>query len=129
MRVFNQQSMLAQLTRLATRGQSLWPHSRHLRQSCRDALADITDDSEYTRAFDRYEYLRSLLELHYSPQALSPAALGEFITRAGGTSTIPSADEIDDTWPLVTAGAFDPSQARHAHTRLTLQVSTTTLLP
>ena len=118
-RVFQSLTALAQVPRLATGGRLRSPHSRYLRLSCREALADVTDDDEYVRAFDRYEYLRSLLEIHYSPVA----ALGEF------TGAIPEADEIDDTWPLVAAGGFDgdPSKAVRARTTLAVQISSTPL--
>jgi len=32
----------------------------------RAALADVTDDREYVTAFDRYEFLRSMLEIYYT---------------------------------------------------------------
>lgn len=123
-RVFQSLTALAQIPRLAIGGHLRSPHSRYLRLSCREALADVTDDDEYVRAFDRYEYLRSLLEIHYSPKGGPVAALGEF------TGAIPEADEIDDTWPLVAAGGFDgdPSKARQAHTTLAVQVSSTPLV-
>jgi hypothetical protein len=122
-RVFQGLVTLAQIPRLAMGGQMRSPHSRYLRLSCRDALADVTDDSEYVRAFGRYEYLRSLLEIHYSPQGGPVAALGEFI------GAIPEADEIDDTWPLVAAGGFDgdPSKARQARATLDAQIIGTPL--
>ena len=34
--------------------------------SCRAALADVTDDREYATAFDRYEFLRAMLEIYYT---------------------------------------------------------------
>jgi len=63
----------------------------------------------------------ALLEIHYSPQGGSVAALGEFI------GAIPEAEHIDDTWPLVAAGGFDgdPSKAQHARASLSAQITTT----
>ena len=49
------------------------PESRYLRMSCRTALADVTDDREYTAAFDRYEFLRSMLEIHHTQERESSA--------------------------------------------------------
>jgi hypothetical protein len=118
-RVFQGLAVLAQVPRLATGAQTRWPHSRYLRLSCREALADITDDREYVRAFDRYEYLRSLLEIHYSPQGGPVATLGEFI------GAIPEVELIDETWPLVAAGGFDgdPSKAQQARASLSAQIT------
>jgi hypothetical protein len=118
-RVFQSLDTLARIPRLIMGRQLRLPHSRYLRLSCREALADVTDDSEYVRAFDRYEYLRSLLEIHDSPQSGAVAALGEFI------GAIPEADEIDETWPLVADGGFDgdPSKARQARATLDAQIS------
>jgi len=72
--------------------QPRWPASRYLRASCRSALAEFTDDREYAAAFDRYEFLRGMLEINYTTAAR--AALGEFVARWGactfdaGKSTI-----------------------------------------
>jgi hypothetical protein len=96
------------------------PDSRYLRMSCRAALADVTDDREYTAAFDRYELLRGMLEIHYTPG--KRAALGEFVFRS-----IPDVGQIVDQWPLVVAGGFDsdPEQARGAHAAVLRQISIT----
>ena len=57
-----------------------WPASHYLKGSCRAALADLTDDTEYAAAFDRYEFLRAMIEIHHTRGRT--AALGEFA--AGG---------------------------------------------
>jgi hypothetical protein len=101
-----------------------WPASRFLRVSCRDALADITDESEYTKAFDRYEFLRGMLEIYYGPSGVKRAALGEFVLRWGANRVDPDVGEIDDQWPLVTAGGFDGDavQARDTHAAMVEQI-------
>lgn len=103
------------------------PASHYLRASCRAALADVTDDREYKTAFDRYEFLRAILEIYYTPE--KRAALGEFVLRSGATRSIPSAAQIDNQWPLVTAGGFDgdPEKARGAHAAVLEQISQTSL--
>jgi hypothetical protein len=80
---------------------------------CRSAPAEFTDDSQYVAAFDRYEFLRSMLEIRYS-QARR-AALGEFVVR-WGTSGF-DVGEIDDQWLLVVVGGFDgdAEKAREFH--------------
>jgi hypothetical protein len=101
------------------------PASHYLRMSCRAALADVTDDREYKTAFDRYEFLRGMLEIHYTRE--KRAALGEFVGRFGATRSVPDADQIDDQWPLVAAGGFDgdPEKARGAHAAVVQQISQT----
>jgi len=95
----------------------IWPASHHLRSSCRAALTEVTDDGEYTAAFDRYEYLRSLLEIHETE--VKRAALGEFLLRP-----MPGTDEIDGQWPLIAIGGFggDIAQVRNAHAGMVSQV-------
>jgi hypothetical protein len=102
-----------------------WPDSRYLRMSCRAALADVTDDREYAVAFDRYEFLRAMLEIYYTQG--ERAALGEFVLRFGANRSIPDIDEIDEQWPLVAAGGFDgdTEQARSAHAAALQQISQT----
>jgi hypothetical protein len=104
----------------------IWPASRYLRASCRAALADLTDDSEYVAAFDRYEFLRSMIEVHYTQQRR--AALGEFVSRWGART--PDVADIDDQWPLVEAGGFggDAAEARQAHEPVLQQIAQTPLL-
>ena len=101
------------------------PESRYLRMSCQTALADVTDDREYTAAFDRYEFLRSMLEIHHTRD--ERAALGEFVHRAGASRSIPDIGQIDDQWPVVAAGGFDgdPEKARGAHGGVLRQMSQT----
>lgn len=53
--------LLPQLTGPGS-GRPSWPASRYLRVSCRPAMEEMTDDREYTAAFDRYEFLRGMLE-------------------------------------------------------------------
>jgi hypothetical protein len=104
------------------------PDSHYLRTSCRAALADVTDDREYTAAFDRYEFLRCMLEIYYTQE--KRAALGEFLGRFGTTRSVPDASQIDDQWPLVTADGFDgdPEKARSAHAAVLQQISQTPFL-
>jgi SIR2-like domain len=101
----------------------IWPASRYLRASCRPALADLTDDSEYAAAFDRYEFLRAMIEIHGTSQGR--AALGEFAARWGART--PDVAEIDDQWPLVAAGGFsgDAAEARQAHAAVLQQIAQT----
>lgn len=104
----------------------IWPAGRYLRASCRSALADFTDDSEYAAAFNRYEFLRSMLEIRYTSGRR--AALGEFVTRRGTNAF--DAGEIDDQWPLVAAGGFDgdAAQAREYHAAVLGQIAQTPML-
>jgi hypothetical protein len=106
--------------------QPRWLASRYLRLSCRPALTDLTDDSEYEAAFDRYEYLRAMIEIHYTPGAR--AALGEFVFRWGAGT--PGVAEIDDHWPLIVAGGFggNAAEARRAHQALLQQIAQTPML-
>jgi hypothetical protein len=48
--------------------------SRHLRRALRPIFNDLLDEHEYEFAFEEYEYLRSLLELHET----AFSSLGEF---------------------------------------------------
>lgn len=106
-------------------GRPRWPASRYLRISCRTALTEVTDEREYAAAFDRYEFLRGMLEIAYGQRPV--AALGEFVGRAGSTRNIPALDEIIPGWPLLTVGAFesDPASARDIYTKLSTQISQT----
>jgi hypothetical protein len=104
-------------------GRPSWPASQYLRVSCRSAMEEMTDDREYTAAFDRYEFLRGMLEIAHGQH--QSAALGEFVTRAGAPAgNLPDADEITDQWPLIAAGAFgrDVASAADAYVRLTEQI-------
>ena len=83
----------------------------------------MTDDREYTAAFDRYEFLRGMLEIAHGQH--QSAALGDFVTRADAPAgNLPDADEITDQWPLIAAGAFgrDVASAADAYARLTEQI-------
>lgn len=104
-------------------GRPPWPASRYLRVSCRSAMEEMTDDREYAAAFDRYEFLRGMLEIAYGQDQV--AALGDFVTRAGAARNLPDADEITDRWPLLVAGAFgrNVASAVDAHAKLTEQIS------
>ena len=123
-RVFVNDAVTILLPQLAGPGRrTRWLASRYLRISCRTALAEVTDEREYAAAFDRYEFLRGMLEIAYGQ--LPVAALGEFMDRAGSMQAIPAMDEITERWPLLTAGAFggDPDTARDIYTKLTTQIS------
>jgi hypothetical protein len=82
-----------------------YPSSRYLRTSCRVPLSDVTDGREYAAAFDRYEFLRGMMEVDYDPG--TGAALGDVITAEQGLHGFPHIAEISSRWPLVAAGAFD----------------------
>ncbi len=114
--------MTGPLTRFSS-ARPPWPASRHLRASCRTALAEVTDESEYAAAFDRYEFLRGMLEIAYGRRP--SAALGEFVDRADSVRNIPALDAIIEGWPLLTAGAFDgdPGSAREIYGKLSKQIS------
>jgi len=122
-RVFGEVPVLPQFS--STGGRPRWPASRYLRTSCRTALAEVTDEREYAAAFDRYEFLRGMLEIAYGQ--MPAAALGEFVGRTGSTRNIPALDEITQGWPLLTAGAFDgdPDSARDIYAKLSTQISKT----
>jgi hypothetical protein len=106
--------------------QPLWPASHHLKASCRAAMADLTDDREYAAAFDRYEFLRAMIEIYYTPQRRAP--LGEFVGRWGVRT--PDVAEIYDQGTLVAAGGFagDAEQARQAHAAVLKQIAETPVL-
>jgi SIR2-like domain len=99
----------------------VWPASHYLKGSCRATLADLTDDTEYAAAFDRYEFLRAMIEIHHTQGRT--AALGEFAGRWGAVA--PDVAEIDEQWPLVAAGGFsgDPEQARQAHASVLQEIT------
>jgi predicted Mrr-cat superfamily restriction endonuclease len=111
-------AILPQFTDLG--GRARWPASHYLRASCRAALEELTDEREYAAAFDRYEFLRGMLETAYG----SRAALGEFVSRTGARN-LPAIDEITDRWPLIVAGAFDgdPDSARDVYAKLSVEIS------
>ena len=102
-----------------------WPASRYLKGSCRAALADLTDDAEYAAAFDRYEFLRAMIETCHTQGRT--AALGEFAGRWGAVA--PDVAEINEQWPLVAAGGFsgNAEQARQAHATVLQQITRTGL--
>jgi hypothetical protein len=66
-----------------------------------------------------------MLEIYYGQ--VPRAALGEFVARAGTNFSIANAEQIDDRWPLVKAGAFegDPEQARRMHAAVFRQINQT----
>jgi hypothetical protein len=81
------------------------PLSRHLRKALRRVFTDLLDDYEYESAFEDYEYLRSLLELHES----AFSSLGEFaFSLAKGHSGVPKrmSTRLAADSPLLRAGAF-----------------------
>ena len=87
--------------------------SIHLRATLRPALAGILTDDEFAETFARYEYLRSLLELHLSNGRCT--SLGEFawsLHTSGSPLAELVASEVDalgPSWPLLQAGAFGGS--------------------
>jgi SIR2-like domain len=105
--------------------QHVLPATVHLRNSCRLALAEFTDDREYTAAFDRYEFLRAMLEVHHTEQR---AAVDGLARRQG--LRIPDVEEVDDQWPLLAVGGFggDADQARQAHAAVLRQIQQTLFL-
>ena len=104
-------------------GLARWPASHYLRVSCRSAMQELTDEREYAAAFDRYEFLRGMLEL--TDGRVTRASFREFATRSGTRPTIPVVDEITDGWPLTAAGAFggQAATAREVHEQLITQIS------
>jgi hypothetical protein len=79
--------------------------SRHLRIALRPVFDDLLDDHEYTAAFEEYEYLRSLLELH----DMAFSSLGEFAFQmAKGRSAVGKrmAGRLGDGCGVLRAGAF-----------------------
>ncbi|MEV4311262.1 toll/interleukin-1 receptor domain-containing protein [Actinocrispum sp. NPDC049592] len=98
------------------------PLSRHLRKSLRPIFADLLDEHEYEYAFEEYEYLRSLLELHDS----AFASLGEFAySLANGHSGVHVRmnTRLADGSPLLKAGAFDGDPTHVTAARHQLEAS------
>ncbi|MDX8147820.1 toll/interleukin-1 receptor domain-containing protein [Lentzea sp. BCCO 10_0061] len=86
------------------------PHgalSAHIRSVVRPHFRELTSDREFDRAFDGFELLRSLLELHHAGVAPS---LGEFAYRLarGETAVLDGVtDRLRTGSPALLAGAFD----------------------
>jgi hypothetical protein len=79
--------------------------SRHLRIALRPVFAELLDDHEYEAAFEEYEYLRTLLELH----DMAFSSLGEFAFQlARGQSNVHKrmAGRLAAESALLKAGAF-----------------------
>jgi hypothetical protein len=79
--------------------------SRHLRRALRPVFSDLLDDHEYELAFEEYEYLRSLLELHDT----AFSSLGEFaFSLAKGHSALHKrmSARLGADSALLKAGAF-----------------------
>ncbi|SCF11728.1 toll/interleukin-1 receptor domain-containing protein [Micromonospora chokoriensis] len=101
--------------------------SKHLRTSTCHAFDELLDDAEFARAFERFEYLRSLLEIDKSGYS----ALGEYSWYvAHRRSKVHDRVRKDieaarQDWPLVKAGAFkgDYNQAIRATEILFEQLS------
>lgn len=82
--------------------------SKHLRMTIRPAFGDLLDDAEFAVAFERFEFLRSMMEadLDHEP------ALGEYASVMGRrppSISVAIRREIRDagsSWPLLRAGAF-----------------------
>ena len=95
-----------------------WTGSCHglsvrLRETLWPAFRGILGADDYARAFERYEYLRSLLELHLGGGR--GTSLGEFAWLVHDHRSV-VADRIADevaalgtSWPLLRAGAFGGS--------------------
>lgn len=87
--------------------------STHLRRTLEPAFGGVLGADEFADEFERYEYLRSLLELHLSDGRST--ALGEFawaVHSSGSFVATRITDELDalgETWPLLRAGAFGGS--------------------
>jgi hypothetical protein len=92
-----------------------WTGSRdglsiHLRATLRPAFAGILDNDEFAEAFERYEYLRSLLEVHLSGGRVT--SLGEFAWFVYNRRTslaeriAAEVEALGPNWPLLRAGAF-----------------------
>lgn len=93
--------------------------SRHLRIALRPVFAELLDDHEYEVAFEEYEYLRTLLELH----EMAFSSLGEFAFQlARGRSNVPRRMAGRLT-TLASAGAFDGSVAGATAARHQLDAS------
>ena len=92
------------------------PLSQYLHCLLRPVFADlIPDEHEYTEAFDRFEYLASLVHADLSLRGFSRAVFagGCFIWR-GRIQTIVKReiDEAEDQWPPLQVGLFDGSVER-----------------
>lgn len=98
--------------------------SIHLRTSLRPVFAGILVGDEFDETFVRYEYLRSLLELHLSDGGLT--SLGEFAwslhSRGSPLAEIVASEvrALGPSWPLLQAGAFagSPDAVRRAQLQL-----------
>jgi hypothetical protein len=96
--------------------------SRHLRIALRPVFAELLDDHEYEAAFEEYEYLRTLLELH----DMAFSSLGEFAFRlARGQSNVHKrmAGRLTAESALLKAGAFDGEAANVTTARHQLDAS------
>lgn len=82
--------------------------SKHLRMTIRPVFGDLLDDAEFAVAFERFEYLRSMIEADLGHEP----ALGEYASVAG--TMPPSIGRViqreirgaGPSWPLLRAGAF-----------------------
>jgi hypothetical protein len=106
-----------------------WTGSRdalsiHLRTTLRPAFVGILAEDEFAESFERFEYLRSLLELHLSGGRST--SLGEFAWSVYNRTTplagriAAEVDALGPSWPLLRAGAFGGSVPafRHAQAQL-----------
>lgn len=95
------------------RRQPYHPLSKHLHNALRPVFHDVLVDHEYDTAFEDYEYLRTLLELHES----AFSSLGGFaVDLANGRSEIHKRMAGRLT-ALLATGAFDGSAANLTTTR------------
>jgi hypothetical protein len=84
--------------------------SLYLRRAVRPLFEDLLSGGEFDAAFDDYEYLRSLLELH----RLAFSAYGSFaVTLGRGRRDVPIrvGPALEEGSALLRAGAFDGSPA------------------
>jgi hypothetical protein len=98
------------------------PLSRHLRKVLRRVFTDLLDEYEYESAFEDYEYLRTLLELHEA----AFSSLGEFaFSLAKGHSGVSKrmSARLSGDSPLLRAGAFDGAVANVTAARHQLDAS------
>ncbi|ONI87872.1 hypothetical protein ALI144C_08010 [Actinosynnema sp. ALI-1.44] len=96
--------------------------SVHLRQELHPIFHHLVGDRAYELAFEEYEYLRSLLELH----SMAFTSLGEFAFHQDqGTTTVAErmSTRLTSDSVLLRAGAFDGDAAKAAAARHQLAVA------
>ncbi|MBP2321584.1 hypothetical protein JOF56_001969 [Kibdelosporangium banguiense] len=96
--------------------------SRHVRVTLRPFFAELLDDHEYEAAFEEYEYLRTLLELH----DMAFSSLGEFAFQLSkGQSNVHKrmTARLTAESAALKAGAFDGAVANVTTARHQLDAS------